>query len=60
MLEAPLLLWGNFDSELLRLQPPPLEKDLDLLLAVANHWEEQHIDEVLLSSTQVSSPTINH
>ena len=47
MLDTPSIFCGHIDSELPWFHPVPIEVELDLLFAIVNDWEEQHIDEVL-------------
>ena len=58
MLDSPSFTGSNTDSELPWFHPTSIEVDLDLLLSIANHWKEKHVDEVLEPSAQEVSPII--
>jgi hypothetical protein len=50
MAEAPAITWLDFDRELSCIYSAVIKLDHDLLLAVANHREEYHLNEILKRS----------
>ena len=59
MLKPPLLVGLDINRELSGLQPAPLEVDPNLLLAIAHHWEEDHVQKVLEPQRQ-EGPLVVH
>ena len=59
MLDSPSFTGSNTDSELPWFHPTSIEVDLDLLLSIANHWKEKHVDEVLQPALQKRPAPIN-
>ena len=59
VLVAPPLARLDVHRELPRLQPAPLEVDPNLLLAVAHHWEEDHVQKVLEPQREEGPPAVH-
>lgn len=59
LLPIPIFVRLDIDSELSRVQKPPVEDDVHLGFAKANLWEEHHVDEVLQPSLNVSPATVD-
>ena len=58
MLKPSLLVGLDINRELSGLQPAPLEVDPNLLLAVAHHWEEDHVQKVLEPQREEGPPVV--
>ena len=59
MAEASAVPWFDINGELSSIQPAAIELDHHLVLAIANHREEYHLNEVLKPSLDVCLPVIN-
>jgi hypothetical protein len=59
MAEASAVPWFDINGELSSIQPSAIELDHHLVLAIANHREEYHLNEVLKPSLNTGLPMIN-
>jgi len=59
MAEASAVSWFDINGELSSIQPATIELNPYLVLAIANHREEYHLNEVLKPSFNVGLPMIN-
>jgi hypothetical protein len=59
MFDTPAIMGLDINGELSGILLMTNEFDQDLLLAIANDWEDDHLQKVLKSTFDVCSPMIN-